>query len=112
MEEKRCPVTGMSANPAVGIHHNPVAAGGGTTNKLVGGSASCCHRVVVDSNSRICTHSRDGTSLLFHNYISSYESLLFEGQSGQTPLKYTSFCRIRKFLRPLYAMSSSFTSKL
>ncbi len=33
MEEKRCPVTGMSANPAVGIHHNPVAAGGGTTNK-------------------------------------------------------------------------------
>ena len=33
MEEKKCPVTGMSANPAAGIHHNPVVSSGGTTNK-------------------------------------------------------------------------------
>ena len=40
MEEKRCPVTGMSAGMngsghphSVPIHHNPVTAGGGTTNR-------------------------------------------------------------------------------
>ncbi len=33
MEEKRCPVTGMSAQPGGGIHHNPVVASKGTTNK-------------------------------------------------------------------------------
>ena len=33
MEEKKCPVTGMSANHAAGIHHNPVVSSGGTTNK-------------------------------------------------------------------------------
>ena len=39
MEEKRCPVTGMSASaasgghPSGGVHHNPVVAGGGTTNR-------------------------------------------------------------------------------
>lgn len=33
MEEKKCPVTGMSAHPSNGIHHNPVVSSGGTTNK-------------------------------------------------------------------------------
>ena len=33
MEEKKCPVTGMSVHPSNGIHHNPVVSSGGTTNK-------------------------------------------------------------------------------